>query len=264
MGGSTRCAFRSRRRRRDRRALVERDLLTPAETSPPIDGDLVFVGHNTVVANAGSTRILVDPFVRPAAREWPAGYQPIDTAEIGAVDAICLTHSHADHFDPGSLLRFPARDTRTRSGDRTRDPVGSGSRASLERLGFGNVRPLRWWSSTRVGSFEITALPFYGEQPTVGAVLHPDVRNVGNAYVVAAPNWSAAFLADSGRDHLGDVKDVATRWHRERGPVDIVFGGYRGWTTYPAGLIGSSVARSRVLRSAGRVARSPAAHERCR
>ena len=88
--------------------LVERDLLTPAETSPPIDGDLVFVGHNTVVANAGSTRILVDPFVRPAAREWPAGYQPIDTAEIGAVDAICLTHSHADHFDPGSLLRFPA------------------------------------------------------------------------------------------------------------------------------------------------------------
>jgi hypothetical protein len=61
--------------------------------------------------------------------------------------------------------------------------------------------------------------------------------------VVQAPEWSAAFLADAGRDGLGDVRAVANRWREEHGRVDIVFGGYRGWTTYPAALVGSSVGR---------------------
>jgi hypothetical protein len=104
---------------------------------------------------------------------------------------------------------------------RPRPEVGS----LIAELGFVDVRPLGWWRSTRLGELEVTALPFYGEQPTEGEVLHPEIRKIGNTYVVRAPGWSAAFLADSGRDHLGDVRDVAlTQWSVRQSVMNDVDG----------------------------------------
>src|SRR5205807_4231629 len=82
-----------------------------------------------------------------------------------------------------------------------------------------------------------------GEQPTDGDVLHPDVRNVGNTYLLRTPTFSAVFLADSGRDMQGDVKNLASRTRARLGTVDVIFTGYRGWHTYPVQLLFSPVAR---------------------
>jgi len=113
----------------------------------------------------------------------------------------------------------------------------------LRELGFAEVQVRDWWQSTRVGDIQMHALPFYGEQPTESDVLHPALRNVGNTYLVRTPRFSAAFLADSGRDGQGDVKQVAARARAEFGAVDVVFSGYRGWVTYPAQLLFSPVSR---------------------
>jgi L-ascorbate metabolism protein UlaG (beta-lactamase superfamily) len=229
------------------RFLADRDLLTDEKPPSATDCDLTFVGHNTVVARAGGSSVLIDPFLRPTSTSWPENYQPMGVADIGPVDAVCITHSHPDHFDPATLLRLP-RGTPVIIPELERETLlAVAMEHRLKELGFEDVRPLRWWSSATFGSLEVTALPFYGEQPTDGEVLHPEIRNMGNTYVVQAPNWSAAFLADSGRDHLGDVRQVAERWRNERSPVDIVFGGYRGWTTYPPLLLRSSVARYVLL-----------------
>jgi hypothetical protein len=89
----------------------------------------------------------------------------------------------------------------------------------------------------------VHALPFFGEQPTDSEVLHPEVCNAGNTYLVRTPAFSVAFLADSGRDRRGDVRDVAEGARRTFGPVDVLFSGYRGWEMYPAQHIFSSIAR---------------------
>ncbi len=90
---------------------------------------------------------------------------------------------------------------------------------------------------------QVTALPFYGEQPTDGSQLHPGIRNAGNTYFIRTPRCSAAFLADSGRDGAGDVRQVVARARRDLGSPDYLFVGYRGWLMYPVQLLHSSVAR---------------------
>ena len=57
------------------------------------------------------------------------------------------------------------------------------------------------------------------------------------------PALTVACVADAGRDATGDISRIAAAWRREHGPVDVLFGGYRGWYTYPAQLLLSSVAR---------------------
>jgi hypothetical protein len=218
----------------------------PADASKAVArGDLTFVGHNTVLVRSASTAILIDPLFFPGSRTYPEGYQPLSARDTGPVDAILITHSHPDHFDPASLLLFGC-DTPVfvpDIGERGESLLTIDMVARLRELGFTGCRALRWNASARIGDIDIWALPFYGEQPTDGDALHPEVRNAGNTYIVRTPRFSAAFVADSGRDGAGDAKQVASRWLRTNGPVDVLFSGYRGWLTYPVQLVFSSVSR---------------------
>jgi L-ascorbate metabolism protein UlaG (beta-lactamase superfamily) len=213
----------------------------------PPGSDLTFLGHNTVVVQAGDTRVIVDPLFFADGPGYPASYQPLALADVGPVDAVLITHSHPDHFDPASLLRFPPDIPVVVPVVERETLLATAMARRLAELGFTDIRPLTWGDSLKIGDAEVSALPFYGEQPTDGPVLHPDVRNSGNTYVVTGPGFSAAFLADSGRDHLGDVREVLADWRESGGEIDVLFSGYRGWVTYPVQLLFSSVAAFLLL-----------------
>jgi anaerobic magnesium-protoporphyrin IX monomethyl ester cyclase len=202
--------------------------------------DLAFVGHNTVVVRAGTRRIIVDPFFLPGAA-CGAQYLPLRPHDLGPVDAILITHSHPDHFDLPSLMRF-GRNALIIVPEVPRESLLSiDMRLRLNEVGFTNVVALRWGERYVIADAEIFVLPFHGEQPSSGHVLHPEVRNQGSVYVVRGPRLTAGFVADAGRDMLGSVSDVAKQWAREFGGIDLLFAGYRGWQTYPAQLAFSSV-----------------------
>lgn len=223
--------------------VVEDDDQLDVGSRLPAGTDLSFLGHNTVVVRSERSTVVLDPYLFPHSPAHPPGYQPFRVADVGHVDAVLITHSHPDHFDPGSLLQFPL-ETRVVVPVLERETLLAVDMARrLRELGFTDVVSLAWGQRTSVGDVEVEALPFFGEQPTDGDVLHPDVRNNGNTYVVRTPRIAAAFLADSGRDGAGDVKHVAEASRRRDGPVDVVFSGYRGWITYPVQLVLSSVGR---------------------
>ncbi|HET7488851.1 MAG TPA: MBL fold metallo-hydrolase [Acidimicrobiales bacterium] len=218
------------------------------ERAAPLPGDraltepgLTFLGHNGVVVRSATTRVVVDPFVCPA--EPGAPYRPLTLAEVGPLDAVVVTHSHPDHFALATLLQVPQGTTVVvpRVERETVLSVAMGQR--LRQLGFSRVVELGWGERCTVGDIEVHALPFLGEQPTDGAVLHPEIRNAGNTYVIRTPAFSIAALADSGRDGTGDVKDLAVEARERLGPVDVLFCGYRAWQLYPVQHLSSSVAR---------------------
>jgi L-ascorbate metabolism protein UlaG (beta-lactamase superfamily) len=205
--------------------------------------DLTFLGHNAVVVRSGATRLLLDPLLLPGGSEFPAAYQPLQIRDVGPLDAVLITHSHRDHFDVGSLVQLPADAQLVVPRIERETLLAAHMAARLREVGFTHVTELRWWQSLRIGEIEVHALPFYGEQPTDGEVLHPEVRNAGNLYLVRTPRFAAAFLVDAGRDGQGNVKQVAAEARERFGPIDVVFSGYRGWLTYPVQHIFSSVAR---------------------
>jgi L-ascorbate metabolism protein UlaG (beta-lactamase superfamily) len=204
---------------------------------------LTFVGHNTVVVRSAGAAVIVDPWLVPGDASHPAGYAPLQLRDLGPLDAALITHSHPDHFAPGTLLQLPRNTTMIVPRVERETILAVAMAQRLRELGFTDIVELGWWERTQVGDVEVVALPFHGEQATDGEQLHPDVRNAGNTYFVRTPDFTAAFLADSGRDGLGDAREVAARARREVGSPDLLFAGYRGWLTYPVQHLFTSVAR---------------------
>jgi L-ascorbate metabolism protein UlaG (beta-lactamase superfamily) len=64
---------------------------------------LTYVGHATVLIEIDGVRILTDPVLRsrvgPLRRRGPT---PV-AADLGAIDAVLISHAHPDHFDRASL-----------------------------------------------------------------------------------------------------------------------------------------------------------------
>jgi hypothetical protein len=186
---------------------------------------------------------MIDPFFLPPSPEFPKAYQPIAACELPHPDAVFITHSHPDHFDIGSLLFFGA-DTPIYVPEVDRESLLSIDMSyRLQEIGFRRVHRLRWFDETIVGGFRVIALPLYGEQPTTDVVLHPEVRNAGNTYLVVNGRRSYALIADSGRDRCGAVQGLAAIARKRFGPVDVLFGGYRAFAMYPAHFLFSSISR---------------------
>ncbi len=226
-------------------ALVAARALVTTRPSPPAPrrAGARFVGHATVLFEGSGHGLLVDPFLLPRSARYRGGWQPLGLGDLGPLDAVLVTHSHPDHFDLGTLLRCGA-DTPIYVPVVARESVlAIDMRARLEALGFQAVHGVGPWERFRVGTAEVTALPFYGEQPTVGERLHPEVRNEGLTYLVEADGRRYAALADAGRDDSGDVKVLAARARKRYGPLDVLFGGYRGFALHPVRYVFSSVSR---------------------
>ena len=213
----------------------------PFELAQLPESDATFIGHNAVLIRSGADAVLVDPWILHRSERFGATYQPLVRRQLGPVDAILLTHSHPDHFDPGTLLQFH-RGTQIVIPRLERETLLSADLdLRLRELGFENIVCLDWWQQMKVGDIEIAALPFFGEQPTNSEQICPEVRMMGNTYEIRTPRFSCALIADSGRDREGDVRAVALEAFRRWGPIDALFTGYRGWSLYPIQYFESSV-----------------------
>ena len=123
---------------------------------------LEYVGHATVDVQLDGVRLLTDPILRPHIGRWLVrrrSLPPIRTD--GPVDAVLLSHLHADHVDLPSLRRL-GRETRLIA------PRGAGR--LLEGAGFRFVQELAMGATTSVDGVHVTAVPAVhdGYRPPLG------------------------------------------------------------------------------------------------
>lgn len=203
----------------------------------------LFVGHACVTWASGDLRLWSDPFLPPKSPHYPRRYQPLGPLDFPErAHAVLLTHSHPDHFDPGSLMLFPADTQFFIPEIRHESSLSLNLRLRLQQLGFSRIEALPWWGARRVGPFEVVALPFYGEQPLGWGGAPLAEYNRGNTYAVRTPGGRLdVLLADSGPDPRCSVEQHARALRRELGRVDTLFANHRRWRLMPPQYLLTSV-----------------------
>lgn len=178
--------------------------------------------HASIVISSGETSILFDPQSMVDGWRGEDGLYPADRRT--PVDAVVITHSHADHWHLPSVLRHCSHTTPVVV-PHVPCPNLLTHEDFSDTLGLAGqpCKVLAWNDSLSIGDIRIESLPFFGEQPTRDGPAAPKhVRNWGNCYRVSCPLWSVFVLADSGEDPDGRMLDVIAESTRADGPVDAV------------------------------------------
>ena len=111
---------------------------------------ITYIGHATLLLEVGGATILTDPNFDPKlGRILPRVSAPgVALDKLPALDAILLTHAHADHLSFDSLERLP------RTAPLFAPPAIT---KWLRRLGYDHATDLAPGASAKVGSVEIHA-----------------------------------------------------------------------------------------------------------
>jgi L-ascorbate metabolism protein UlaG (beta-lactamase superfamily) len=148
---------------------------------------VTYIGHATLLIEIGSKRILTDPnFDEALGRFLPRVSRPgIPLTDLPTLDAILLTHAHADHLSFRSLDQLP------RTVPLFAPPAVA---AWLIRLGYAHARPLPADAQASVGDIVIHAATARHE----GSRYAFDWwRSAANMYLVDAADETCFFAGDT-------------------------------------------------------------------
>jgi L-ascorbate metabolism protein UlaG (beta-lactamase superfamily) len=155
------------------------------------DGAVVHVGHSTHLLSVAGARLLTDPwFFDPAFGALSHVRGPaVGPDDLGPLDAVLVTHEHADHADMRAIDRMDKRATAI---------VATAELARRMRAcGFRAIELLEPWRSIQIGGATVTAVP--GKH---------DIYEIG--YVVVGEGRSVYFAGDT-RLH-DDLPAIAERF----------------------------------------------------
>lgn len=149
---------------------------------------VTYIGHATLLVGIGKQRLLTDPnFDDSLGRFLPRVSQPgVALGDLPPLDAILITHAHADHLSFRSLDLLP-RDV----------PVFAppAVAAWLIKLGYAQTRPLPADSQVTVGDVVIhaAAARHQGSRYSIDRW-----RSAANMYLMDASHETCFFAGDTG------------------------------------------------------------------
>ena len=166
----------------------EPPVIAPGETA------ITFIGHSSFLLQTAGVGLLVDPVFATRLILLRRQRRPgVRVRDLPQIDAILLTHAHMDHLNRPSL-RAVTRRMRRRGLPAPVAIVPNGVSDLVADLGFREVRELRWWESTTVGSLTLTATPCQHW----GARMFNDTHRGFGGYSLDAPGAPTIY-------HSGDT-----------------------------------------------------------
>lgn len=174
-----------------------------------------FIGHSSVLIELGDLNLIADPnfsrWIFTLRRRSKVGLKARD---LPPLDVILISHGHYDHLNLSSLKRLPREAVVV---------IPPGLEQYPRKLGFPDVRVLRWWENTEVKGTRVFAVParhFPGRSPW-------NRRSLYQGYIVQAPK-TVYFAGDTGffkeMDRLGELFSI-----------DLAFlpiGAYKPWSVF--------------------------------
>jgi L-ascorbate metabolism protein UlaG (beta-lactamase superfamily) len=194
----------------------------PATTSPR-DG-IVYVGHATLLVEMGGVRLLTDPLLRDGIAHVRRRVPLPRVEDLLPVDAVLISHAHADHLDPMSL-RLIAR------GRRVIAPPGNAG--ILRRAGVHDAVELDVGGRTQVGDVTVEAVP---------------ADHDGRRYPMGPPVPAVGFLIEGAtRIYFAGDTDLFDGMAALAGRVDVAALPIWGWgPRLPAGHLNPETAARAV------------------
>jgi N-acyl-phosphatidylethanolamine-hydrolysing phospholipase D len=180
-----------------------------------------WIGHSTVLLQAGGLNVLTDPIFSERASPVPfAGPKRAQPAAIALdalppVDVVVISHNHYDHLDLPSVRALAQRPG---GGPLFVVPLGVG--AFLREQGLERVTELDWWQSTRVEArglgADIVLLP---AQHWSTRSLWDRNRTLWGGYALLADDFHWVYTGDTGysRDFADIRAHFAARQRAEDG-----------------------------------------------
>ena len=163
------------------------------------------LGHACLILEAGATRVITDPlFFGPGERTLdPCPKRVVHVDELGAFDAIVISHRHLDHFDAESLARLDRRLPMFMPRD---EELASRARAKC----FAKVTQLAPWDEVGIGDFHLMVTPSHRH----------DVAEMGMVFI--APDAALWNQVDTVVDQATCLRVLK----RTNGALDVVFCAY--------------------------------------
>jgi L-ascorbate metabolism protein UlaG (beta-lactamase superfamily) len=181
---------------------------------------ITYIGHATLLIEIDGVRVLTDPnFEDTLAGFLPRVSPPgIPIGELPALDAVLITHAHADH------LSFKALDVLPRDVPVYAPPVIA---RWLHQRGYGHVSPLAPNDSVRVRALHIHAAAARHKGNRYG---YDRRRAAANMYLLETRDESCFFAGDTGLGETTHLLVERILWFRERElDVALLPIGYAPW-----------------------------------
>jgi len=172
-----------------------------------------WIGHATVLVQAGGLNVLTDPVfserASPVPFAGPKRAQPpgLAMAQLPPIDLVLVSHNHYDHLDVSSVSRLAAQ------------PSGSplfivplGLKRWFADLGIDRVVELDWWQGHRVGNTEVVLTP---AQHWSGRGLFDRQATLWGGFAVFSPGLHWYYAGDTG--YSSDFIEIGHRFAARSG-----------------------------------------------
>jgi L-ascorbate metabolism protein UlaG (beta-lactamase superfamily) len=179
---------------------------SPAAGRVPAPPAVTWVGHATALLELDGVRLLTDPVLRDRMGPLTRIAAPASPAASEGIDAVLLSHLHADHADLPSLRRVGAS---------TPIVAPRGAARWLGRHGLRDVHELSPGGQTHIGAVRVTATP---------------ARHGGSRWPLGAEVEPLGFVARGSRScyFAGDT-DLFAAMSELAGQIDLALLPVWGW-----------------------------------
>jgi L-ascorbate metabolism protein UlaG (beta-lactamase superfamily) len=164
---------------------------------------ITLIGHSTALIECGDTRLLTDPYFGTLGHLAYSRTEPpaLGRDEIGRLDGVLVSHAHWDHTDR-RFFRNLAPEVPVL--------IPSGTSLVMRLKGVRTPTPVKPWTSLKIGSAVITAVPAEHIARTVGYVVQTEAA----CLYFAGDTFYRPFMAEIGQRFPIDVALIPVTTYR--------------------------------------------------